>query len=84
MGRHRAVFCEQKVNLVIGKEKHVVSELPQLLSVNRGNGKIDTVTLIDGLSTVLVFVGLNCHMRSKQRVEKHFLRCTHTFASTFI
>ena len=42
------MFCEQKVDLVVGKEKHVVSE--QQLSVNRGNGKIDMVSLIDGLS----------------------------------
>lgn len=53
--------------------------------MNRGNGKIDMVGLIDGLYSVCVCVILNCHMRSKQRVEKHVVRRAHTlFLSTLL
>lgn len=52
--RKWAAFCEVKVNFVFGKEKHVVREVPQQLSVNRGNGKIDMVALIDGLYSACV------------------------------
>lgn len=50
VGTKHEPFAEQKVSAVIGKEKHVVSEIPQQLSVKRGNGKIDMFGLIDGLN----------------------------------
>ncbi len=80
---------EQKDNLLIGKEKHVVNELFQHICVERGNGKIDMVGLIDGLHlyTACVFclcVSLSCQTRSKHAVEKHIAGCTHInfFVST--
>lgn len=54
--KHTELCFVSRVDLVAGKEKHVVSELPQGLSVNRGNGKIDMVALIDGLDSAYVLV----------------------------
>lgn len=74
--------------MVIGKEKHVVSELPQQLSVNRGNGKIDMVALIDGLYSARVCWSQLPHevkaKSGKTHCEAHAHLCVNIIASDSI
>lgn len=76
------------MNLVIGKEKHVVSELPQQLSVNRGNGKIDMVSLIDGLHSARACWSQLPHevkaKSGKTRCEGHVHVCVDIITSDLI